>query len=334
MLSLFCAPSCSTSACLDDPLRVLKHMNGCPSGRWQQAVADALPRVHPVLFLNIGSNKGYSLLEFLNLWSPVRVTGKEWRREIMRYAEINRHGFLKYTPCGNCDDCKRPLPSPHQRRHGFVHAFELAPPTRAVLRHLIRKTNLTQMVTLHEQAVSNSTKPVYIYKTRAGDERSSIASMDASNCSASHDPCMEMVPAVTVDSFLQSESMKSLPVYHVSIDVEGYEPLVLDGMRDTLRQKRVSLLEFEVSDKGFWAPYKRATRYSERRDLGKIIEGLASMGYTCFWQANDKLVPMSGTCWRSEFEVQRSSGWNHWSNVLCAHELPVLQVLRQFTGLE
>ena len=54
--------------------------------------------------------------------------------------------------------------------------------------------------------------------------------------------------AVALDDFVREQRLSS--IYHVAIDTEGWDALVIEGMRETLAAKRVALLEFEVNNHG------------------------------------------------------------------------------------
>jgi hypothetical protein len=102
------------------------------------------------------------------------------------------------------------------------------------------------------------------------------------------------------------------PSHQVSIDVEGFDALVLEGMARMIRQRRVAILEFEVNDLGYWA---RAARH-ERRPLRATLAWLESAGYACFWQLPRALVPTTAEC----FIPGSDRGKLKWTNIVCAHE--------------
>ena len=45
-------------------------------------------------------------------------------------------------------------------------------------------------------------------------------------------------------------------------------------------------------------------------------------GYTCFWVPRGAMIRASGACWQPVF-----GGQPEWSNLVCAHEPPVVGVL-------
>ena len=125
------------------------------------------------------------------------------------------------------------------------------------------------------------------------------------------------MPAVALDDFFRHEGLEH--VYHVAIDTEGWDALVVEGMRDSLRQRRVSLVEFEVNNRGMW---NRLFSGREARTVNGTLNMLHDAGYACYWVLTRALVPASGACWIDAF-----GGRPAWSNVLCAHEPPVVAAL-------
>ena len=84
--------------------------------------------------------------------------------------------------------------------------------------------------------------------------------------------------------------------------------------------QRVSLVEFEVNNAGMWS-----RQVAGRRDVRKVKDTLGllhSAGYSCFWVLTRAMLPASGECWRAEY-----GGSVAWSNLLCAHEEPVVRAL-------
>ena len=92
------------------------------------------------------------------------------------------------------------------------------------------------------------------------------------------------------------------------------DALVIEGMRASLRARRVGFVKFEYHNTGFWSETSR-----DRRKLESTLGWLYEAGYTCFMEAQGALAPISGTCWDQRFESRR------WSNVVCAHEPRMLR---------
>jgi FkbM family methyltransferase len=110
------------------------------------------------------------------------------------------------------------------RRAGHIHAFE---PSPRALRMLRANTADLDNVTIHECAISNANGIAHF------EERFLL---DMSSLS---DKGME-VEARTIDSF-------SFAPDFIKIDVEGFEHLVLEGARETIRQHQPVIM-FEAWD--------------------------------------------------------------------------------------
>lgn len=142
------------------------------------------------------------------------------------------------------------------------------------------------------------------------------------------------VPVTTVDAFLAAQQLHD--VFLVSIDAEGYDALVLEGMRHSLLAKRVRIVEFEYGAKGFWAPAPSSSAalaapaaasagvaHEERRTLHGVLNGvLGEANYSCYWQTRKRLVPALAPCWRHALTGPSASH----SNLVCAHDSEVLEV--------
>ena len=118
----------------------------------------------------------------------------------------------------------------------------------------------------------------------------------------------DLIEKVTVDAL---QSSRGLPqtIDVCTIDTEGHDPLVLEGMHDMLRNQRVTLLEFEYGGKGFWQAGKPSSR-----TLESTVATLGEVGYRCYLEAAGSLhAPINHGCWRPAFETHK------WSNVLCTH---------------
>ena len=98
-------------------------------------------------------------------------------------------------------------------------------------------------------------------------------------------------------------------VHLVSIDTEGHDSLVLEGLKDSLAKGLIDVLEFEFNSQlGSWN-----ARSTQRRTLGGVLTMLESYSYGCFWQTGlGCLAPASGMCYKPAFERVG------WSNLVCA----------------
>ena len=224
--------------CIPDASTVFHaQRGGCSTVDWQEAVADALPRSPPVNYVNVGANKGYRVPEFLALWSQERVVdyAQGWRQELLRYAQLHKKGHLKFASCGNCNDCKASPPALHNRSGARMHLLELAPANRALLAHMLSVQKLTDRVSLHPFGASNVTSQLTVFKgLMAGDERGH-ALTGAKAAKYKTYGAAEQVDAVALDDFFARQRLRS--IYHVAIDTEGWDALVIEGMRTALKEK-------------------------------------------------------------------------------------------------
>ena len=145
-----------TSWCAPDAIKLMPTITGCSMVPWAQVVADVVPRPAPVIYVNVGANKGYNVAEHMSMWSQHGVTNQLWHQNILKYAQENNRGFLRAYSCGNCGACKSAAPAPHMRSGGHVHVLELTASNRALLRNLIVRTGLTEDVSVHDLAASNA----------------------------------------------------------------------------------------------------------------------------------------------------------------------------------
>ena len=120
--------------------------SACPTSDWMEAVAALTPSPDAPVYINVGANKGYSALEFLSLWTAHRVSGQRWKRVVFSYK--GGGGSLKQRACGNCKDCQRPLPAPHDRRGGRAYLLEMTAGNRGLLRHVLNETGLAASATV------------------------------------------------------------------------------------------------------------------------------------------------------------------------------------------
>ena len=312
------ASALTPADCLGDgALIARRNATGCPRGSWPDIIAGVVPRKAPVTLINVGANKGYSLVNFMALWSQHQVSPLKWHQGIMKYAKNHNHRWLSQYGCGFCHDCRAHMPQKHGRTSGVAHALELTANNRNMLREVASETGLS--IRVHDEAVSNVTGSMVYIPTFTGGETRSLRSIDDRLCRSSG-ACTESVNVTTIDEFLSRKSIRS--VYQLSIDTEGHDALVLEGAEEAIRARRVALIEFEVNRNGFWTIQRRNPLFPERRTLRTVMRKLTAVGYGCFWQSSSGLVPLSGPCWRPEFDQFR-----RWSNILCAHEAPVVAAL-------
>ena len=186
--------------------------------------------------------------------------------------------------------------------------LELLESNRALLRNLTAATGIGDIARVHDLAATNVTHRVYAPTGFAGME------MHAAREGTETKPAN--LEAVSLDDLFEEEALSE--AYLVSIDTEGSDALVLEGMQQLLRSGRVAFLEFEVGkNKGYWR-----AKHPERRRLDVTISRLLEFGYFCFFESGSQLAPISGPCWSDALSSPP------WANVLCAKEgTPAIDVL-------
>ena len=126
------------------------------------------------------------------------------------------------------------------------------------------------------------------------------------------------VPATTLDAMAAHEGLGRIG--WLSVDAEGWDPLILEGAAGLLAARRVELLEFEYHSKGLWAG---SLPPSERRDLRVALQRLDGYGYACFWQGDrGGLAEAGGARWCDAYE------WRGHSNLVCAWRAEMVSALR------
>ena len=94
---------------------------------------------------------------------------------------------------------------------------------------------LTDRVSLHPFGASNVTSQLTVFKgLMAGDERGH-ALTGAKAAKYKTYGAAEQVDAVALDDFFARQRLRS--IYHVAIDTEGWDALVIEGMRTALMEK-------------------------------------------------------------------------------------------------
>ena len=129
--------------------------------------------------------------------------------------------------CGVCNDCaKATLSGPRDVRKLRMHALEAAPANAAILRRVVRQSEL-EGVTVHAMGASDSASPLYArLNTKPGYEGNSVSLASRGT----------QIATTTVDQFF--EAARIAQAHMVTIDTEGWDGRVLAGMRATLTAKR------------------------------------------------------------------------------------------------
>jgi FkbM family methyltransferase len=164
------------------------------------------------------------------------------------------------------------------RHAGQVLAFEPNPMAFAVLRHL-RARNVAPVWAALGAAAGEA--PLVVPVTRKGPSSNGGHLADARDEGAA--ALTYQVPVLALDSL-------DLPgLGFLKIDVEGHEPEVLDGARETIRRHRPTIMvEHEVSHAG--------------AAFGDVFQRLAELGYEGVFLLRGRLLPLAA------FDAARHQG--------------------------
>ena len=302
---------------------------GCPEQAWVADVVDAHAagaRASERIFraMLVGANKGYGLARLLKLLTPeLGVTPATWG------ASLRQRGAA--LACGWCRDCLADADDDAvvAQHPGTCHddpAAYAARPPRGLEAHLVEplSANVALLenalrdhgfikeegawrrgaaaVVLHRVALAEKEGRARFPSLKAGEEVGEVC--EDTTCDAvafagrfdGDDAAWEDVDVTTLDALARDAAFD-----FVSLDVEGHDPLVLDGGPATIGN--AGLVAFEYHFRGAWAAD------SLRRRSAK----LDASGFDCFLEgAHGALWRLAGGCFDDAYEVRR------WANVVCA----------------
>ena len=275
---------------------------GCPSRPW---LSDAL-RAHTgqqFRAVFVGANKGYGLASLLASLAPsLKVSPSTWGVALRK--------LKARLACGWCRDC---LEDEEAYDDDVTTAIEvdLVEPLRAnvgLLAGCLRDHGFVEndgiwskgfvTVRLLQMALGRTEGRATFPALAAGEE---VGEVCEGTCDVSQfagrfekEPRFEEVRVETLDGIVDEK------VDYLSLDVEGHDPLVLDGGMETVKNAR--LVEFEYHFRGAWA----------RETLRSRTEQFEGMGFDCYLQgAHGSLWRLTGGCFADAYEVKR------WANVVC-----------------
>jgi len=325
----------TTSPCIPDASTVLRNLS-CPTGWLEQAIAQ-LPRARPVLHVQVGTGWGYSMANFLALWNDPSLSPQKWQKKLKQYGNRNTGKLVRSvrtTSCGSCGECHHKQVRTHTRKGGRVHVLEPHSGKRAMMRSILKVAGYTKQVRVHPSAASNFSGQLWPEaESRNAAEAEELKfpngtkKCEGEACEEREKAGLEAVRATTLDDFFARERIGI--IFSVNIRADGFDPLILEGMKRTLEYKAVAMVEFGVSRGGYWTTHEKHKRYAERRELSDVISRMAGFGYTCFWRSARDLLPVSGECWRKGYDRIRRA-----SRIVCAHEPKAVEIMMKHAATE
>jgi FkbM family methyltransferase len=157
---------------------------------------------------------------------------------------------------------------------GRVLAFEPIPPVRARLEQHVAHNNLGDVVRVESLALSNGEGRVTMSYATAAEPNQGMGSMV--NIANAHTSLRIEVPTQTLDALVAMRGLER--VDFIKIDVQGAEPLVLAGARETLARFSPDLLmEVSPEDLRFMGTDSRA-----------LCASVEALGYSLFELRHDR----------------------------------------------
>jgi FkbM family methyltransferase len=307
----------------------------CPSGHWKDAVAPLLiaeARSRPLIFVNCGANKGYAVADFLQRFHAHGCarskcpTLSEWNSNVTAIKSNTMLG------CGFCNDCRAPLPATAYHVPVSVHAFEMLAGNSKLLSILFERFGIPGM--LHTTALSHFVgrlhRPIF---ARTGQENAMISSSPGGGRSTATEP----IATTTVSAFAAEHSLER--VDWLLLDAEGWDGRIIEGASQLLKERRISILEFEFNPSAMASAMTGSSNHSadaianSTAELFRLLGMLHDYHYECLWQGPglagahtslrpDLLVDHAG-------HLSSCSSITHVGNLVCSHSAPILKRLRR-----
>ena len=304
--------------------------SGCPQDPWIAKMAQSTYNDKVVVLMNVGFNKGYNFAHWINLFSPLsNITGPVW------YENARKAGVLSNSAddCGWCDDCKVSyfLKPNHSsltaKKRIMLLGVDLNELNHEMVNKILEyissnKSFKTDSISIHLKlaGVSNENSNFEVPRCKAGDELCHLPSKKMQNLavvkgSKKHIQLLTLENAYRTilanisdlpDTLRESLSKSDFDngttlIDMLYVDVEGFDALVMQGARKLFMQKTIRLVRFEYN---MIPPWKHM-------QLKNIVFDLDVFGYECFFEGQERLWYISGSCWHDSWE------FHMWSNVLC-----------------
>ena len=301
----------------------------CPGTDWWVGFMESAMTCSPVVVVNIGANKGYSLASFLDLFRPELGITPAAVGPLVRDTGAG-------APCGACNDCEAGHIPRRQGRACFLPSGERVPSTYfpvaifgvepipgniAIINKGVHKLfqekstpDMNATLSIHRfAAVGNEDiQTVPFGQCPPGIEGCGVEEEGTVGKVTSWNPeyrvVIEEVPATTVDSLSARLGIEADFIDILAIDAEGLDPEILDGAYIMLADNLIKVVEFEYHHQRAW----------KTRNLKDVVESMSNFGYDCFLAQSTTFIRLTG-CWDPAYEFK------DWSNVIC--------VVRKIKGL-
>ena len=265
---------------------------------------------------------------------------------IQQAARDAQSNTLMLSACGGCSEChERRPPKKHGRDGGVVHALELMPRNRELLRNISRDANVSDIVYIHAlagQRYGNGKAERRRGQARRRDGGGMHAgrglhALDggggARRLLRAHRRGVSGHGGGRHGGMGRARRRGHAPLarraarwrLHLRVQLQAvYAALGRPTLDCTGTVPQSATHAFAPRPRADWA----SPDPSVCRSLAALLAWVGAEGYECFFQTRHFLVPANGPCVPAAPDLLASE--IDWSNLLCAVEPPVLEVLRKF----
>lgn len=261
----------------------------CPQQHWLDLVAPVLAEraENGLTLLNAGVNKGFTAASLMQRFGRWPVQNVDWFRGLQQYLQrTGARGTIHL--CGVCCACIEPRPMPVTPVRSGVHlyAFEPVRQNYAFVLEAFARHSTSKAVALVLHAALGNQRDAQVsigMHSVVGKENVSPRLLGHNQ---TPDTSYVRVPVIVLDDWLPQQGISHVDL--AMFDAEGWDLAILDGMNNTLAERRVKVFEFESTAKLSPVP---------GMDLERTLMRLHRLGYACFFEYdNGCLAPASKPC--------------------------------------
>lgn len=161
----------------------------------------------------------------------------------------------------------------------IIHAFEPGPSTFRSLQTTVRLNKATASVRLNNLALSDQEGEL-VFDASPNSRATAKLAIQEDKASSNPDASLIHVPTTALDRYV--EDCQTSFIALLKLDVEGYEPLVLEGASQLLTNKRIGIIYFELCP-----PLLRRAGF----DPSTTCHALVDFGYELYRIIDGRPVP-------------------------------------------
>eukprot|EP00924_Labyrinthula_sp_SR-Ha-C_P016736 snap_masked-scaffold_6-processed-gene-13.23-mRNA-1 protein AED:0.09 eAED:1.00 QI:0/-1/0/1/-1/1/1/0/456 len=320
-------------------------VRGCPPNDdiWLRLVHAIMPTAS--VFVDIGSNKGYSAVKFFELWAPeLKLDPGSWHESLKKSSSVKA-----VTECGACADCIF-----NKHNDGFIKLYSrlceekakmtnspgLRKPLRDATEHICSDLEKTHSVTVHSfdgsKILIDAVQTAIGYRTNKREVRDAwsvelkafsnefrprkgLQFVEDGELGHILDPMDPRIYTPEKKEELKKFKKHRVPVWTIDElfnlkDFKHIDLLKVDAEGHdifVLEGGTYSFLKSKVTAILF--EYNKLwpdTYKGSVQPLGYIVRKMQSLGYICYLEGKNLMVRLS-FCWNEAFSFKE------WSNVWC-----------------